>query len=167
MEKVKDYIVHDRYYLRVKDSDKIDGDPQLLGSRWNNKTYYIRINGSMVEMNRYYGINDPKTAIINMYNVASKPVKGLTTIILDYLFDELGLDYRYVESNLTMFSNQFLNSLNNVNYEPEEFKENLALFDNFKELKDWLTIDKIDELMDIDKSRKLYLKALSNKVDCF
>ena len=167
MEKVKDYIVHDRYYLRVKDSDKIDGDPQLLGSRWNNKTYYIRINGSMVEMNRYYGINDPKTAIINMYNVASKPVKGLTTIILDYLFDELGLDYRYVESNLTMFSNQFLNSLNNVNYEPEEFKENLALFDNFKELKDWLTIDKIDELIDINKSRKLYLKALSNKVDCF
>ena len=167
MEKVKDYIVHDRYYLRVKDSDKIDGDPQLLGSRWDNKTYYIRVNGSTVEMNRYYGINDPKTAIINMYNVASKPVKGLTTIILDYLFDELGLDYRYVESNLTMFSNQFLNSLNNVNYEPEEFKENLALFDNFKELKDWLTIDKIDELIDINKSRKLYLKALSNKVDCF
>lgn len=167
MKKVKDYIVHDKHYLRVKDSDKIDGDPQLLGSRWNNKTYYIRINESMVEMNRYYGVNDPKTAIINMYNVASKPVKGLTTIILDYLFDELGLDQRYVESNLTKLSNQFLNSLNNVSYEPAVFKENLSLFDNFKELKDWLTSDKIDELMGIDKSRKLYLKALSNKVDCF
>lgn len=167
MEKVKDYIVHDRYYLRVKDSDKIAGDPQLLGSRWNNKTYYIRINKSMVEMNRYYGINDPKTAITNMYNVASKPVKGLTTIILDYLFDELGLDQQYVESNLTKLSNQFLNSLNNMSYEPEVFKENLSLFDNFKELKYWLTIDKIDELMGIDKSRKLYLKALNNKVDCF
>ena len=167
MEKIKDYIVHDKYYLRVKDTDNIEGEPQLLGSSWDNKNYFISVNGKLVEMNRYYGANDPKTAILRMYQTASTPIKGLTTVILDYIFNDLNLDHKYVMSNLTKLSNVFLNSLNNMSYEEDVFRENLRLFDNFKEIKEWLTEERIRKLIEHDKTRKLYIKALNNKIDCF
>ena len=102
-----------------------------------------------------------------MYKELDISVKGVTTIILDYLLVELKLDHKYVMDNLTRESNAFLNSLNDTLYEDHIFREMFSLFSNFKELKEWLTGDRIDKLLEISKQIRSIRNARSHKVCCF
>ena len=166
MEIVKDYIVYDRYYLRINESEEITKTPWIRKNGFDEHCY-VGVNGNIKEMQLYYGKTNPKDAIISMYKEMDKSVKGVTTIILDYLLVELKLDHKYVMDNLTRESNAFLNSLNDTLYEDHIFREMFSLFSNFKELKEWLTGDRIDKLLEISKQIRSIRNARSHKVCCF